>query len=140
MISCRLCGGVDSLKLSKKQIVVDKNRGVPGLWEGYHESRRCSRDTYPESYIENYTSVRRKSALPHGRAFAVKVVPKRLPVFPFSGLLKDCKGHKTHRFETGGRNQIRKTGKREVVLGQPLPQTLYAPGLLGLTENNCTPG
>jgi len=21
------------------------------LWEGYHESRRCSRDTYPESYI-----------------------------------------------------------------------------------------
>ena len=22
-----------------------------GLWEGYRESRRCSRDTYPESYI-----------------------------------------------------------------------------------------
>jgi len=20
-------------------------------WEGYHESRRCSRETYPESYI-----------------------------------------------------------------------------------------
>ena len=36
------------------------------------------------------------------RAFAVKVVPKRLPVFPFSGLLKGCKGHKTHRFENGG--------------------------------------
>ena len=46
------------------------------------------------------------------RAFAVKVVPKRLPVFPFSGLLKGCKGHKTHRFENGGTNQIRKTGKR----------------------------
>ena len=21
------------------------------LWEGYYESRRCSRDTYPESHI-----------------------------------------------------------------------------------------
>ena len=31
-----------------------------GLWEGYHESRRCSRDTYPESYILKYTSIRRK--------------------------------------------------------------------------------
>ena len=26
-------------------------------WEGYHESRRCSRDTYPESYITEYTLV-----------------------------------------------------------------------------------
>ena len=58
------------------------------------------------------------------RAFAVKVIPKRLPVFLFSGLLKDFKGHKTHRFENGGTDQIRKTGKRDVVLGQPLPQTL----------------
>ena len=24
------------------------------LWEGYRESRRCSRDTYPESYITEY--------------------------------------------------------------------------------------
>ena len=28
-------------------------------WEGYHESRRCSRDTYPESYITKYTSIRK---------------------------------------------------------------------------------
>ena len=28
-------------------------------WEGYHESRRCSRDTYPESYTTKYTSIRR---------------------------------------------------------------------------------
>ena len=28
--------------------------------EGYHESRRCSRDTYPESYITKYTSIRRR--------------------------------------------------------------------------------
>ena len=57
------------------------------------------------------------------RAFAVKVATKT--IFPFSGLLKGCKGHKTHRFENGGTNQIRKTGKREVGLLQPLPQTLY---------------
>jgi len=30
---------------------------VGPLWEGYHESRRCSRDTYPESYITEYTLV-----------------------------------------------------------------------------------
>ena len=60
-----------------------------------------------------------------GRAFAVKVEGKQLPVFPFSGLLKGCTGHKTHRFENAGTNQIRKTGKREVVFLQLLPQTLY---------------
>jgi hypothetical protein len=27
------------------------------LWEGYHESRRCSRDTYPESCITKYTCI-----------------------------------------------------------------------------------
>ena len=32
---------------------------VGPLWEGYHESRRCSRDTYPESYITKHTSIRR---------------------------------------------------------------------------------
>ena len=30
-----------------------------GLWEGCRESRRCSRDTYQESYIAKYTSIRR---------------------------------------------------------------------------------
>ena len=25
--------------------------------QGYHESRRCSRDTFPESYITKYTSI-----------------------------------------------------------------------------------
>ena len=24
---------------------------VGPFWEGYHESRRCSKDTYPETYI-----------------------------------------------------------------------------------------
>ena len=31
-------------------------------WERYHNSRRCSRGTYPESYITKYTSVRRYRA------------------------------------------------------------------------------
>ena len=30
--------------------------------EGYHESRRCSRDTYPESYITEYTLVYKDKA------------------------------------------------------------------------------
>ena len=29
------------------------------LWQGYHESRRCSRDTYSESYVTKCTSIRR---------------------------------------------------------------------------------
>ena len=29
------------------------------VWEGYHKSKRCSRDTYPESYVIKYTSIRR---------------------------------------------------------------------------------
>ena len=42
---------------------------------------------------------------------------KRLPVFPFSRLLKGCKVHKTHRVENGGTNQVGKTGKPEVENG-----------------------
>ena len=34
--------------------------------EGYRESRRCSGDTYPESYITKYTSIRRYTS-PVGR-------------------------------------------------------------------------
>ena len=29
-------------------------------WEGYRESGRCSRDTYPEPCITKYTSIRRQ--------------------------------------------------------------------------------
>ena len=32
---------------------------VSGGWEGYRESRKCSRETYPESYITKYTSIRK---------------------------------------------------------------------------------
>ena len=35
--------------------------GSTDFWEGYRESRRCSRDTYSESYITKYTSIRTKA-------------------------------------------------------------------------------
>ena len=38
--------------------------GLVGSTEGCHESRRCSRDTYPESYITKYTSPRRLKVAP----------------------------------------------------------------------------
>ena len=37
------------------QICISHDR----LWKGYHESRRFSRDTYPESYVTTKTSIRR---------------------------------------------------------------------------------
>ena len=37
----------------------DDHALVGPLWEGYHESKRCSIDTHPESYIIKYTSIRR---------------------------------------------------------------------------------
>ena len=39
---------------------------VGPLWDGYYEGRRCSRDTYPESYVTKYTSIRRINLI-HGR-------------------------------------------------------------------------
>jgi len=35
--------------------------GLSFIWQGCRESRRCSRDTYPKSYITKYTSIRRSS-------------------------------------------------------------------------------
>ena len=38
------------------ELVLMIDSGLVGpLWEGCRESRRCSRDTYPESYINEYT-------------------------------------------------------------------------------------
>jgi len=34
---------------------------VGSTGEGHHERRRCSRDTYPESCITKFTSIRSKS-------------------------------------------------------------------------------
>jgi len=53
-----LCVQMGSACLSSTR--VDRLRvGWLNGWEGYHESRRCSTDTYPESYILKYTSIRR---------------------------------------------------------------------------------
>jgi len=52
-------GGSD---LIREPVVFFGDRLTVGwLWEGCRESRTCSRDTYPESYITKYTSIRRKS-------------------------------------------------------------------------------
>ena len=59
------------------------------------------------------------------RAIAVKVAAKRLPVSPISGF------DLYHHFRNDAFNdlynllKVRKTGKREVVLLQPLPQWLW---------------
>ena len=45
-------------------------------WEGYHESRRFSRDTYPESYITKYTSVRR------AKTFMLKMARVKARIWP----------------------------------------------------------
>jgi hypothetical protein len=33
---------------------------VGPLWEGYHASRRCSKETFPEAYINNFTRIQRQ--------------------------------------------------------------------------------
>ena len=43
--------------LMVSQLTIDSGL-VGSLWEGYHVSRKCSRDTYPESYITKYTSMK----------------------------------------------------------------------------------
>ena len=42
----------------------DKTQGwLAQLWEGFRESRRCSRNTFPESYVTEYTSVYEENML-----------------------------------------------------------------------------
>jgi len=47
-------------------------------WEGYHESRRCFRDTYPESYIARYTNIRRES---HGLQLRFRSAETRVATY-----------------------------------------------------------
>ena len=54
---------------------------VAPFWEGHHESRRCSRDTYPDSYITKYTSIRRKCASLSGCSQPVCMVQERNRVY-----------------------------------------------------------
>jgi hypothetical protein len=61
---------------------------------------------------------------PGGRAFAVKVAAKRLPVFPFSGFDLFHHFRNDAFYDLYNLFKVRKTGKREVVWLQTLPQTL----------------
>ena len=64
------------------------------LWEGYRESRRCSRDTYPESYITKYTSIRRKRSRPspgiRGRLYPVAFFERATRVANFNSFSYKC--------------------------------------------------
>ena len=66
-----------------------------------------------------------RKIIPASRAFAVKVAAKRLPVSPFSGF--DLYHHFRNDtfYDLYNLSKVRKTGKREVVLLQPLPESLY---------------
>ena len=54
-------------KYTKTHLVTGRAR-----WEGCRESTRCSRDTYPESYITKYTSIRRLTSLRRRASSAAK--------------------------------------------------------------------
>jgi len=67
--------GSRAIKKKKRRPWFDR-LGV--VWEGYHESRRCSRDTYPESYTTKYTSI---------RIFLRRLGPGNLTTAPLRNLL-----------------------------------------------------
>ena len=66
------------LSIYRKVLVQYSDRLGVG-WEGCRESRRCPRDTYPESYITKYTSIRRE-----------KSVYRKCPVFRFQKPFGEC--------------------------------------------------
>ena len=41
--------------------------------EGFHKSRRCSRHTYPESYITKYTQYTKKTSFNPFKLFALRL-------------------------------------------------------------------
>ena len=46
----------DSFESGQRESVQRDHTLVGPLWEGHHESRKCSRVTYLESYITQYTT------------------------------------------------------------------------------------
>ena len=58
------CKAGCAVQTSQLMSVIDSQTRGTSLG-GYHGSRRCSRDTYPESYITKYTSIRRKVRSPY---------------------------------------------------------------------------
>jgi len=70
-VECSAIGGGSKWYFSVALICITRRR-IPAsarilLWKGNHKSRTCSRDTFPESYIAKYASIRRiQSPIPHG--------------------------------------------------------------------------
>jgi hypothetical protein len=58
-------------------------------------------------------------------AFAEKVATKRLPIFPFSGFDVYHNFRNDAFYDLYNLVDVRKTGKQDVVLLQPLPHMLY---------------
>jgi len=63
-------------------------------WEGYRESRRCSREIYSESNITKYTGIRREN---HARILPQHVARKQL-LPQVDGRSKFCLTHHIHQF------------------------------------------
>ena len=88
-------------------LVIDSGSVGSTNFEGCRESRRCSRDTYPESYITKYTSIQRKTLLNFFRIcgtdlheVAVLVAPARVLEVHF--LAVPALGLRVHGLELGG--------------------------------------
>ena len=67
-------------------------------------------------------------------------IPLQRPVLGVSRLFKRLKGHRMHRFENSGVNQLRKTPKREVEKESKLPQTLYLRAAMCAPPRRLRPG
>ena len=92
-------------KPSRSTVWVDH---FPKGWEGYRESRRCSRDTYPESYItkcEKYT----KTMKERSRRFPRRVTRRggRCSFYQSSRKLQRVGGSLSRGFELNTRRSRR---------------------------------
>ena len=105
------------------------------LWVGYRESRKCSRDTYPESYITKYTSIRIlvfrvcRLAYPGGACHTSSDVPALIPLilnfffFFFFTLVSGPRRSLSHK-----RSDTRVYGTQiRARLGTPLMNPLHDP-------------
>ena len=73
------------------------------LWEGFRESRRCSRDNYPESYIAEHVLIYEENSCRHlNPKPQTQSVPARCPfqslLFDFqNGPARAMRGSNSHR-------------------------------------------
>ena len=68
------------------RVVKVKGAGFDG--SGYHESRGCSGDTYPESYITKYSSIRRLITKRPGRVQSLVYCVVRVRVEGFGCMVE----------------------------------------------------